>query len=197
MHLESNSIKDCILSSDGDSAKFKILDANLHVPVVTLSTKDNVSLTKQLSDWFKRSVYQNSYQTIPAKGTNQGTNIYELLIASFQGVKRLFALAYVIAADDAHKLLTDGRNCYDQAIDDLIKHYDEARRVSTGQSGEYNTGSLLDYACFKNNYRLISVDLSKQKAFNADPRAIQLVVFQGVVEGADVAKIRLYTILKK
>ena len=57
MHLESNSIKDCILSSDGDSAKFKILDANLHVPVVTLSTKDNVSLTKQLSDWFKRSVY--------------------------------------------------------------------------------------------------------------------------------------------
>ena len=46
MHLESNWIKDCILSSDGDSAKFKILDANLHVPVVTLSTKDNVSLTK-------------------------------------------------------------------------------------------------------------------------------------------------------
>ena len=93
--------------------------------------------------------------------------------------------------------MTDGRNCYDQAIDHLIKHYDEVRKVSTGQIDEYNTGSLLDYACFKDNYRLISVDLSKQKAFDADLRAIQLVVFQGVVEGADVAKIRLYIILKK
>ena len=43
------------------------MDAKLHVPIVTLSTKDNVNLTKQLSDGFKRSAYWNSYQTIPAK----------------------------------------------------------------------------------------------------------------------------------
>ena len=48
IHLEVNSIKDCILSSDEDSAKFKITDAKLHVPIVTLSTKDNANLTKQL-----------------------------------------------------------------------------------------------------------------------------------------------------
>ena len=46
--------------------KIKITDAKLHVPVVTLSTKSYVNLTKQLSNGFKRSVYWNSYHTIPA-----------------------------------------------------------------------------------------------------------------------------------
>ena len=48
----------------------------------------------------------------------------------------------------------------------------------------------------KDNYRLIAVDLSKQKALDADPRAIQQIVFQGVVGGNDDTKIRLCTILK-
>ena len=39
-------------------------------------------------------IYWNSYQTIPAKVLNQGTNVYKLLSASFEGVKRLFVLAY-------------------------------------------------------------------------------------------------------
>ena len=70
IHLELNWIEDCILSSDGGSAKSKIIDAKLHVPIVTLSTKDNVKLTKQLSNGFKRSVFWSSYQTIPAKVIN-------------------------------------------------------------------------------------------------------------------------------
>ena len=90
IHLELEWIEDCILSSAGDSAKFKITDAKLHVPIVTLSTKDNVNLTKQLSNGFKRSFYWSSYQTIPAKVINNDTNIYELL--RLQGVKRLFVL---------------------------------------------------------------------------------------------------------
>ena len=55
----------------------------------------------------------------------------------------------------------------------------------------------MDYAYFKDHYRLIAVDLSKQKALDADPRAIQQIVFQGVVGGANNTKIRLYTILEK
>ena len=89
IHLYLNWIEDCILSSAAGSAKFEMTDAKLHVPIVTLSTKDNVNLTKNL-----RSVCSNSYQTVPAKAVNQETNIYELLSASFQGVKRLFFLAY-------------------------------------------------------------------------------------------------------
>ena len=61
---------------------------------------------------------------------------------------------------------------------------------------DYTTGSLLDYAYFKDNYKLIAVDLSKQKALDADSRAIQQIVFQ-VVVGDDNTKIRLYTIPKQ
>ena len=66
IHLALNWIEDYILSSARNSAKFKITDAILHVPTVTLSTKDNVNLTKQLGNRFERLVYWNSYQTIPA-----------------------------------------------------------------------------------------------------------------------------------
>ena len=214
VHLELNWIEDCILSSAGNSTKFEITDAKLHVPIVTFSTKDSVNLTKQLSEWFKRSVYWNSYQTKPAIVIENGTNIYELLNASFQGIRRLFLLAYVVTADVANdeagtkdnknyllsrgeikkfNILIDGR----LPINDLIKQFDEVRKVSTGYDDDYNTGSLLNYAYFKDYYKLIAVDLSKQKALDADLREIQQIVFQGVVGGDDNTKIRLYTILKQ
>ena len=66
-----------------------------------------------------------------------------------------------------------------------------------GYGDDYTTGCLLDYAYFKDNYRLIAVDLSKQKALDADPRAIQQIVFHGVVGGAAGTKTRTYTILEK
>ena len=56
---------------------------------------------------------------------------------------------------------------------------------------------MLDYGYFKDNYILIAVDLSKPKALDANPRAIQQIVFQGVVWGANGAKIKLCTILEK
>ena len=100
VYLELNWIEDCILSSAGNSAKFEITDAKLHVPIVTLSTKDSVNQTKQLSKGFKRSVYWKNYQKKkPAKVIEQGINLYELLNASFQGVRRLFVLAYFIVED--------------------------------------------------------------------------------------------------
>ena len=53
VRLKLNWIEDCILSSSGNSVKFEITDAKLHVPLVTLSTKDSVNLTKQLNEAFK------------------------------------------------------------------------------------------------------------------------------------------------
>ena len=44
VYLKLNWIEDCILSSAGDSAKFEITDAKLHVPIVTLSIKDSENL---------------------------------------------------------------------------------------------------------------------------------------------------------
>ena len=56
---------------------------------------------------------------------------------------------------------------------------------------------MLDYAYFKDNYKLIAVDLSKQKALDVDLSAIQKIVFQVVVGGNINTKIRLYTILEQ
>ena len=56
---------------------------------------------------------------------------------------------------------------------------------------------MLDYAYFKDNYKLIAVDLSKQKALDADTRAMQQIIFQGVLGGDDNTKIRLYTIIEQ
>ena len=204
------------MSSAGNTAKFAIKDPKVHVPIVTLSTKDSENLTEQLNEAFKRPVYWNSYETKPAKVIQKGKNIYELLNTSFQGVKKLFMLAYFIADGGNHEagiknnrksflaigdiknynVVIDGRNFYDQPINDMIKQYDEIRKVSIGYGDDYATGCLLDYAYFKHNYRPIAVDLSKQKALNADPAAIQQIVFQGVIEGEDNTKIRLYTILE-
>ena len=47
--------------------------------------------------------------------------------------------------------MIDGRNFYDQPINDLIKQYDEVRNVSTEKDDDYTTGCLLDYAHFKDN----------------------------------------------
>ena len=168
----------------GNSAKFAITDAKLHVPIVTLPTKDSANLAKQLNEEFKRSVYLYSYETKPGKVTEQGKNIYELLNASFPGVQRLFFLAFLIADggnEEAgikdnkkyflprreiknYNVLIYGRNFYDRPINDIIKQYNEVRKVSTGYGDNYTTACLLDYACFKDNDRLTAVDLSKQKA---------------------------------
>ena len=45
VYLELNWIEDCILSSAGNTAKFAITDAKLHVPIVTLSAKDKFDKT--------------------------------------------------------------------------------------------------------------------------------------------------------
>ena len=147
----------------------------------------------------------------------KGKNLYELLNASFQGIKRLFVLACFIAngrRDEAvtkdnkkyflprgeiknYNVLIDGRNFYDQPINDIIKQYDEVRKVSTGYGDDYTTGCLLDYAYFKDNYRLIAVDLSKQKVLDADPRAILQIVSQGVVGENNGREITLQTILEQ
>ena len=74
---------------------------------------------------------------------------------------------------DNYNIEIDGRNFYDQPINNSIKQYDEIRNISTGQGDDYTTGCLLDYSYFRRNYRLTATDLSKQKALDADSRAIQ------------------------
>ena len=61
-------------------------------------------------------------------------------------------------------ILIDGRNFYDQSINDQIKKYDKIRKIATGKGDYYTTGCLLDYEYFKDYYQLIAVDLSRQES---------------------------------
>ena len=189
--------ENCILTSLAGNSTLTITDAKLYIPVVTLSIEDNAKLTKLLSEGFKRSVYWNKYKVISNKIYNANDYIRVLLDASYQGVKRLFVLAYGNADDDLvtadshrrhyfpriklenYNIKIDGRNFHDQPINDSIKQYDEIRKISTGQGDDYTTGCLLDFAYLEKNYRLIAADLSKQKALDADIRVIQQIIFTG------------------
>ena len=73
--------------------------------------------------------------------------------------------------------MIDGRNFFDQPINSMTKTYENIRKIATGQGDDYTTGCLLDYPYFKDYYKMIAIDVSKQKALDADPRAIQQVNF--------------------
>ena len=79
-----------------------------------------------------------------------------------------------------YNVLIDGRNFYDQPINDLVKQYSKIRKTATGQGDDYTTGCLLDYQYFKDHYNLIEVNLSKQEELDADSRAVQQIEFYGM-----------------
>ena len=171
-------IENCILSSARTAATFKITDAKLYVPIVTLKKlykKRNTRLSKLLSDGFKRSIYWNKYKVIDnilpeIAADNEEKFIRELLDSSYQGVKRLFILAYnnaegnnQVSVDpykkyflprvkiENYNIEIDGINFYDQPVNDSIKQYNEIRKISTGQGDDYATGCLLGFAYFEKN----------------------------------------------
>ena len=73
--------------------------------------------------------------------------------------------------------MIDCINIFDQSINSVNKTYENIRRTATGQGDDFTTGCLLDYSYFKENCKMIAIDLSKQQALDADPRAIQQINF--------------------
>ena len=80
--------------------------------------------------------------------------------------------------------MIDGKNFFDQPINSMTKTYENIRKVATGQGDNYTTGCLLDYSYFKDYYKMIATDLSKQQALDADPRAIQQINFTANLDRA-------------
>ena len=65
--------------------------------------------------------------------------------------------------------MIDGRNFFDQPTDSMAKTYENIRKIARGQGDDYTTGCLLDYPYFKDHYKMIAVDLSKQQTLDASP----------------------------
>ena len=197
-----------ILSSVGTAATFTITDAKLYVPIVTLRIEDNKKLSKLLNEEFKGSIYWNKYRVIFRNYNDD--YIRERIDASFQGVNKLFVLPYGsgnnITDENSYRryflprikvtnynIEIDGRNFYDQPVNDSIKQYDEVRKISTGKGDDYIAGCLSDFPYFERNYKIIDADLSKKKALDADSRAIQQIIFTRHTD----AQIRVYYILEQ
>ena len=166
-------------------ATFAITETKLYVRVVTLSTQDNSKLLQQLKSGFKRIVNRDKYQWKPELLV-QNANFNYLVEPGFQGENRLFVLAF---EDDTQRpsnkryyhsnveindynVMTDGKSFVIQPIKNN-KVTNKNRKIPTGQGDDYTTGCLLDYAYLEDNYKMIAIDLSKQKALDTDPRAIQ------------------------
>ena len=91
--------------------------------------------------------------------------------------------------------MIDGKNHFDQTIKDNKVTYENITKIAIGQGDDYTTGCLSDYTYFKDTYKMIAVDLSKQEALDADSRAIQQINFTANLKGA--GNTRIYFILEE
>ena len=201
----------CVLIASNNAnqiATFAITDTKLYVPVVTLSTQENTKFLQQLKLGFKRVINCNKYLSKPEL-LAQNPNLNHLVEPSFQGINRLFVLAFenddYRTRDDRYYLPTveikdydimiNGENFFDQPIKNNKVTYDNIRKIATGQGDDYTTGCLLDCPYFTDTYKMIAVDLSKQQALDADPRAIQQINFTANLDRAE--NTRVYFILEE
>ena len=175
---------------------------------MTLSTQENTKFFQQLKSGFKRVINWNKYLSKPEL-LAQNPNLNHLFEPSFQGVNRLFVLAFQNdddrTSDDQYYLPTveikdyniviNGENFFDQPIKNNKVTYDNIRKIATGQGDDYATGCLLDCPYFANTYNMIAVDLSKQQEQDADPRANQQINFTANLDRA--GNTRVYFILEE
>ena len=201
----------CVIATVVDAnqaATFEITNTKLYVPVVTLSIQENTKFLQQLKSGFKRVINWNKYLSKPQL-LEQNPNLNHLVEPSFQGVKRLFVLAF---ENDNYRssarrynlptvelkyynIMINGENFFDQPIKNNKVTYENIRKIAIGQGDDYTTGCLLDYSYFADTYKMIAVDLSKQQALDADPRAIQQINFTANLERA--GNTRIYFILEE
>ena len=186
---------DCVITNSAGAWKFVITETKLYVPVVTLSTQDNAKLLQQLKSGFKRTINWNKYES-NIKTFAQNRYLNYLINPSFQGLSRPFVLSFEDENDRTshstyyfpkveikdYNFMIDGRNFFHQPINSLTKTYENIRKIATSQGDDYTTGCLLDYSYFKENYKMIAIDLSKQQALDANPIIIQKFNFTANID---------------
>ena len=173
----------CVIVSTNianQNTTFAITDTKLYVPAVTLSTQDNAKLLQQLKSGFKRVINWNRYLSKPEL-LAQNPNLNHLVELNFQGVNRLFFLAFEngtqrtsakgyylpnIEIKDCNVMI-NGENFFDQPIKNNKVTHESIRKITAGQGDDYTTGCLLDYTYFKDSYKMIAIE-SKQQTLDAD-----------------------------
>ena len=198
----------CVITNSTGAGTFEITDTKLYVPVVTLSTQENNKLLQQLKSGFKRVINWNKYLSKP-ESFRRNANLNYLVELSFQRINRFFLLTFECDTQrTSHSgyylpnveikdyiIIINGENIFDQPIKNNKVTYENIKKIATGQGDDYTTGCLLDYSYFMDTYKMIAVDLSKQQALDADPRAIQQINFTANLDIA--GNTRVYFILEE
>ena len=195
----------CVITNSNGAGTFAITYTELYVAVVTLSTQENTKFLQQLKSGFKRVINWNKYLSKPEL-LAQNPNLNHLVEPSFQGLNRLFVLAF---QNDVHRtshnfyyypdveikdysIMINGENFFDQPIKNNKVTYENIRKIATSQGDDYATGCLLDYLYFANTYKMIELDLSKQQALDADHRAIQQINFTANLDRAGNTRVYFF-----
>ena len=174
MELILNLPKDCVLAdmtiraagnNDDPPAflaltgvEFQIMETKLYIPVVTLSTVNDKKLLEQLKSEFKRT-FERTF-----------TRVNRLFVLSFEridgnGVKRdyrdSFSRYYVPNVEiKDFNVLIDTKRFFNLPVKNVEEAYKKIIKMS--KNNDYTAGNLLNFAYFKENYKLIATDLSKQ-----------------------------------
>ena len=155
-------------------AKFEITDCKLYVPVVTLSAENDNKLLEQLKSGFRRSIKWNKYMS-QMSNQNKNNNLNYSIDITFSKVNRLFALSFENKDDRTsyykyylpnveikdYNVLIDGNAFFELPIKNIEETYEKIIQI-TDHSGYSTRGNLLDYEYFKEHFKLIAIDLSKQ-----------------------------------
>ena len=206
--LELKWDKNCVITSqqiginlDGGNtaaptgAILAINDCKLYVPIVTLSKEDEIKLLTNLKSGFTREIERNNYRSqVSTEAINNNLNL--LIDPTFTNVNRLFVLAYQTADDREsfsqfhlsrvmikdNNVIIDKLGFFDLPIKTEEEGYEKI--IDIRRNNEYTTGNLLDYDYFKNYYKLIAIDLSKQQVLQENEDLIQQISFIGRLEQA-------------
>ena len=160
----------------------------MYVPVATFSKEDDIKLLDQLKTGFKRTIKWNKYRS-QMFIQPQNNNLNDLIDPTFTSVNRLFVLSFPrnnntdsrysfsnyyvpkVKVNDFN-ILIDGKIFFDLSVKNDEEAY--GKIIDMGNSNDYTTGNLLDYAYYEKHYRLIAIDLSKQTKLK-DPRQINFI----------------------
>ena len=187
---------------------FTVTETKLYVSVFTLSTQENVKLLPQLKSGFKRTINWNKYLAKPELLIRQNPNLNHLVEPGFQGVNRPFVLAFEndtqrtsskryflnVEIKD-YNVMIDGKSFFDQTVKKNKIAYENIRKIATGQGDDYMNGCLLDYTYFKDYYKMIAIDLTKEQALDPDRKAIQHINFTTNLDRT--GNTRIFSFLKK
>ena len=157
-----------------ENAIFEITDCKLYVPVFTLSAENDKKLLEQLKSRFRRTIKWNKYMS-QMSNQNKNNNLNHLIDLTFSNVNRLFVLSFENEDDRTsyykyympsveikdYNVLLDGNAFFELPVKNLEETYEKIIQI-TDHSGYYTRGNLLDYEYFKEHYKLIAIDLSKQ-----------------------------------